>query len=494
MSIRLRLTLWYAGVLSLVLAAFAVVVYVAVERQLAGQLDYDVQLRAVQTAQTLRVATRSWPGRPVRLLSLPAVAAPPNETLYVQVVGPRGEVLTRSNNLAEPLPIPPASLEIALDGQEAEDLLTVQGERLELYTAPLLLDGSVVGAVQVAAPLRPLEETLAGLRMVLGAVVLGATALAAGLGWVLATIAMRPVDRITRAARAIGSSADLSRRLPEPGRRDELGRLAATFNEMLGRLDRAFATQRQFLADASHELRTPLTSVRTNVETLLRDGARVRAGSTDHVGDEPTEREAALRSIARETDRMGRLVADLLVLARADDRQPLERRRVPLDALLLEVYRQEKPRGGDRLAIGELEQVEVIGDADRLKQLALNLVDNALRYTGNGGGVTLDVVGRDGWAVLRVRDSGPGIPPEHLPKIFERFYRADRTGARHPTGTGLGLAISRWIAEAHGGRIEVESRLGAGSTFSVLLPAAGVGSVELERRAVAAVPSRSGRG
>ena len=266
---------------------------------------------------------------------------------------------------------------------------------------------------------------------------------------------------MTRTARAIGHSADFSRRLEEPGEHDELGRLALTFNEMLADLDHAFTTQRRFLADASHELRTPLAAIRTNVEALLR-GADA----------DPEERDASLRAIARETDRMGRLVADLLALARADAGQPLVQKPVELDALLIEVYQQQRRLAdGLNLSLGELEQVEIQGDPDRLKQLALNLVDNALRYTPPGGDVTLDVVREGDWAVLRVRDTGVGIPPLDLPHIFDRFYRVDRPRTRQAGGTGLGLAIAKWVAEAHGGRIDVESVVDKGSTFSVFLPA-----------------------
>ncbi|MDP8923931.1 MAG: HAMP domain-containing protein, partial [Chloroflexota bacterium] len=381
MSIRLRLTLWYTTILILVLAGFALLVYVVIGQQLASQLDYDIRLRALQASRTLRAVSAGYPYRGGSQLDLPSMLPTVDDGLYTQIVGPRGNVLATSRNMTEPLPVPPDTLRQALAGREVHDTLTVGDERLEVYSAPLLLNGEAVGMLQVAAPREPLEASQARLRLILGGVVVGTAALAAGLGWLLATLAMRPVDRMTRTAHAIGSSADLSRRLPEPPQHDELGRLARTFNEMLCQLDAAIATQRRFLADASHELRTPLAAIRTNVQALLR-GADA----------DPAEREPALRSIARETDRMGRLLADLLALARADAGQPLARERLALDAILLDVYEQQRALAGEvRLRIGELEQVEVRGDPDRLKQLALNLVDNALRYTPSGGTVTLDV-------------------------------------------------------------------------------------------------------
>jgi heavy metal sensor kinase len=458
-SVRLRLTLWHTALVALVLAGFAALVYVVIARQLESEIDHDLQLRALQASRELRAVTRDWPQNRVRSLDVPATALV-DTSLYLQLVAPNGEVVGGSSNLPEPLPVPSETLRQVLSGQEVHDTLGLGDGRVELYSTPLLLDGQVVAVLQVAAPLRPLETSLGQLRLVLGTVVLGAIVLAALIGWFLARRAMRPVDLMTRAAQAIGQSADHSRRLAEPKERDELGRLAGTFNQMLDRLDQAFHTQQRFLADASHELRTPLATIRTNVEALLRGAV-----------ENPTERDASLRAIARETDRMGRLVSDLLALAHADAGQPLVRRVVELDALLLDVYQQERRLAeGVELRLGELDQVAVDGDPDRLKQLLLNLVDNALRYTPTGGVVTLDLERRDGEALLRVRDTGPGIPPEHLSRIFERFYRVDQPRSRKAGGTGLGLAICKWVAEAHGGRIEVESQPGAGSTFTVLLP------------------------
>ena len=460
MSIRLRLTLWHTALLALVLAGFAALVYVTVNSQVEGDVDHDIDLRALQASRELRAITVGGPPRPARPVELPTSALV-DTSLYVQVLGLNGELLSRSENLREPLPIPPETLRLAVAGQEVRDRLDFETGKIEMQTAPLTVDGSVVGVLQVAAPLQAAEGRLAGLRLVLAGVVLGALALAALIGWFLASRAMRPVDRMTRTARAIGESGDLTRRLEEPRERDELRRLASTFNDMLARLDQAVGTQRRFLADASHELRSPLAAIRTNVESLLRGGDA-----------EPRERDASLRAIARETDRMGRLVADLLALARADSGQPLVREPVELDALLIEAYQQQRRLAdGVTLTLGEIEQVEILGDADRLKQLVLNLVDNALRYTPRGGEVTLDVTGDGQWAMLRVDDTGVGIPPEHLPHIFDRFYRVDSPRTRQGGGTGLGLAICKWVAEAHGGRIEVVSTVDLGSTFTVYLPA-----------------------
>lgn len=462
MPLRLRLTLWHTVLLGLLLAGFAVAIYWAVAQQLTSQMEYTIHLQALEASSVVHDVALGQPGVRSGRLPLAATAALASGRVYVQLVDTNGRLLARSDNLAQPLPAPPASLAAAVQQGESHAILNVGSQRVNLLSTPLQVDEQLVGVLQVAAPLQPLEASLLQLRVVLAGAVLGAVGLGAALGWFLTRGALRPVDLLRQAAHAIGRSTDLSRRVPEPPERDELGRLAFTFNEMLDRLENTLGTQQRFLADASHELRTPLAAIRTNVEALLRGAVA-----------EPAVRDETLRAVVRETDRMGRLVADLLVLARADAGQPVAHQRVALDSLLLDVYRQTRTLALDvRLAIGELEQVEVEGDADRLKQLLLNLVDNAVRATPAGGTVTLEVARQGQAAVLRVRDTGVGIPAEHLPRIFERFYRVDLPRSRATGGTGLGLAICRWIAEAHGGRISVESREGQGSTFTVLLPAA----------------------
>jgi signal transduction histidine kinase len=343
-----------------------------------------------------------------------------------------------------------------LDGQVTRDVLTLPGnERLELYGAPLMRDETVVGIILVAAPLWPIEQTLARLQMMLASAVLGSVFLAGGIGWLLASAAMRPVDQITAVARAIGRSGDLSGRLPPPHRGDELGRLSVAFNELLERLDQAMAQQRRFLDDASHELRTPLTTLRASASALLRGSPTPRPrrrgegipyvptdspppGEGEGLGEGDTS--AVLRAIARESERMGRLVTDLLALARADAGQLLARRPLMLDALLVDVYQQARYQAPDvRLTIGELEQVEMLGDPDRLKQLLFNLGHNACRYTPAGGAVTLALVEDQGVASLSVRDTAPASLLTRF-RIFERFLsRSPRS--REVSGAGLDLPL-----------------------------------------------------
>ena len=464
MSIRLRLTVWLTALLAVVLTGLTVLVYIVVADQMEDRLDANLRERSAEMKPEWFSSGRDdhdshhdcRPGE-----SDVAEIDTHSDSYYAEQFDHCGNLTARSFNLTTALPISQKALEKVLGGQtKLFDAELSNGTDLRIYGTATGDDPSDTVALFVAMPLRPLESDLFRLKALLVAVVLGTTALCAGIGWFLAAKAMQPVDRMTKAAQEIGGAADLTQRVPVPKERDEIGRLALTFNQMLGRLQQAFAAQRQFLADASHELRSPLTAIRANVETLRRG-----------VDADPADRAETLRIVEREVGRMGRLVDDLLTLARADAGQEPVRERLSLDALLLEVYHQQRALAGRvRLSLGEFEPVEIDGDADRLKQLLLNLVDNALRHTPAGGTVTLDLIHGEREAIIRVRDTGPGIAAEHLPHIFERFYRIDSARSREQGGTGLGLAISQEIAEAHGGRIEVESTVGSGTRFRVYLP------------------------
>jgi len=283
-------------------------------------------------------------------------------------------------------------------------------------------------------------------------------------GWIIARGALRPIGRISRTMRAIGESRDLSRRLNFIGPHDEVGRLADTFDGMMVRLEKAFETQKRFIADASHELRTPLTAIRGNADLM-----------TMVPGD---ERELCLTAIRRESERMSRLVNDLLLLAEADiEEQPVHLQLIDLDDVIREAYHSSLVISGDKVTVvlEHVDPVTVCADPDRIKQLLLNLLDNAVKFTPQGGTVTLSLRGERSAACIEVSDSGVGIPREEQEAIFQRFYRVEE--ARSKRGSGLGLAICSWIVSVHGGSIEVRSEPGKGSTFTVRLPIATAGQV-----------------
>jgi signal transduction histidine kinase len=283
-----------------------------------------------------------------------------------------------------------------------------------------------------------------------------------GIGWVLSGRALRPVGRITRTAREI-QATDLSRRIRLAGPRDELRDLADTIDSMLDRLDEAFRAQRRLIDDASHELRSPLAIIRTNLDASLTAPAA-----------SPAERQRAIAVVDRATTRMSRLVEDLLATARRDA-GALGDTDVDLAAAALEAGEEFGPAAAERdlvIRYAVSDDLHLIGDPDALRRAAVNLLSNAVRLAPAGSTVTVGTGRADGWLWLAVADEGPGIAPEDLPRVFDRFWRAPDAGASRDRRTGLGLAIVRQIVESHGGHVVAYSTPGEGSTFVLWLPAA----------------------
>jgi signal transduction histidine kinase len=284
--------------------------------------------------------------------------------------------------------------------------------------------------------------------------------------WFSTGRALSPLETVTQTADQIVRADDLSRRIPYQGPPDEVGHLIMAFNQTLSRLENLFNTQRRFLADVGHELRTPLTVIRGNADLMRRMSG----------GDE--ESKESLDSIQSEVDRLTRMVGDLLFLAQAESgKLPLAHDLVELDTLILEVYNQMLVLAKDKLTmrVEEIDQVQVCGDKDRLKQVLVNLLANAIKYTPSGGEVRISLGKLEDQAKIVVSDNGPGIPAEDLPHIFERFYRGEksRTRSRDGKGFGLGLSIAYWIVRNHGGKIEVTSKEQQGTSFTVWLPLEG---------------------
>ncbi len=333
------------------------------------------------------------------------------------------------------------------------------GGRLRSYVRPIGSHGER-GYALAWASLEQIDDSTAFLRLMVIAVVAGGTVIAAAGSFVIAGQALHPVSVMTQTARTIAVSRGFARRLEEPERRDEIGRLASTFNEMLASLEEAYRLQQRFVADAAHELRAPLTAILGNLDLLAR---------TEGMSAE--ERAESLAYAGAEARRLSRIVAELLTLARADAGQTLERRPVELDRVLLDSLAEVRPLASGRpLELAHFEPASVKGDADRLKQVVVDLLDNALKYTSADGIITVDLRCSDSDAFLTVRDTGIGLSPEDLPHVFERFYRADPARSHDPGGTGLGLAIARWIIGQHEGDISIDSELGRGTTVTVRLP------------------------
>lgn len=463
LSIRLRLILWYSGLLVLILSTFGGILYAVLQSSLLAQIDRTLMETALEVQASARRHVAITPFNWQEVVALPPLDVFASPSIFVQVRYPAGIVAATSANLRNrTLPeLPAEDWEKVLQGQVDMRIVQVGSIRLRMRSEAIAFEGRPAGVLQVAMPLRSVDETLQRLLEILligGGVGLFLSILG---GIFLSSRALAPVARVTETARRIAATEDLGERLPPPRTRDEVGRLVLTFNEMLERLQHLFQAQQRFIADVSHELRTPLAAIRGNLEVLLR-GAQ----------EDPDMLRESLTDIEREVNRLSRMVADLLTLARAEAGIHPERRPVELDRLLLEVYREARHLAqGVEVRLGSEDQVQVLGDADQLKQLLLNLVDNSLKYTPAGGTVTLSLYREDSWACLSVADTGVGIAPQDLPHIFERFYRGKGDGRRgRRTGLGLGLPIAQWIAQEHGGEIRVESRPGQGSTFTVRLP------------------------
>ncbi|MFN2275452.1 MAG: sensor histidine kinase [Anaerolineales bacterium] len=453
MTLRARLTLWYTGVLGAVLLLFAAVVYLTLSFNLTNQIEQSLSRTADDVLATLSG------GMPEDLaLTLRALDLTSNVALQIQ--DDQGEIVWQSANA----PDTGSAFDPAQEGTTSNvySTVSVNGHEYRVLTVPVFRrpDNVLLGFLQLAESLdivRLVSQTL--LLVLIGGGVLALLA-AAVIGYLAAGRALAPIEQVTETALQITRADDLSRRIPVMGPpTGEVGHLINAFNETLERLEGLFQTQRRFLADVSHELRTPLTAIRGNVD-LIR-----QMGEAD---------EESLDVITSEVDRLTRLVRDLLLLAQAETgKLPLAHDLIELDTVMLEVFQQARvlAREGVALKIGREDQARVEGDRDRLKQVLLNLVANALENTPAPGKVTLDLICEGQWAVWQVTDTGPGIPESDLPNIFDRFYRRDPSRKRSLSGgAGLGLSIAYWITRSHGGDIQVESKVGQGSTFTVRLP------------------------
>lgn len=467
MTIRKKLVLLYAGLLAVIIVAFGVVTFTVIRWSWLTYIDLTLQETADQIVQNSRAITVPEFGGGERVtIQLAELNVFRASGVAVQVwqtwddgqpIEP--EFIGASDNLnGFDRPLNPHAL--GSTSAVYHDL-RVDGAPLRILTRPILLaGGEYFGNVQIAAPLDPMYHQMSILLTVMviscGVAILGSVVL--GMGF--AERALRPIGTITRAAANIANADDLSTRLPWHGPEDELGKLTSVFNHMLQRLERLFRVQQRFVADVSHELRTPLTAMRGNLDLIKRYGVEANPD--------------ALEAIEGELERMSRMVNELLTLARADagtltfDVYPLD-----LDTVVSDVYREAKLLAKDKghtVQIERFEPLRVNGNPDRLKQLLLNLVTNAIKFTPPQGVITFNLYrAQDHYAVVEVRDTGIGITPEDMQHIFDRFYQAD-TARVHLGGVGLGLSIAKWIAEAHHGKIEVTSEVNSGTVFTVLLP------------------------
>src|SRR5215207_488186 len=379
--------------------------------------------------------------------------------VYVQVWGLDGEFQSGFGSLENftDKPFDPNALH--LDGPLYQDVNQAE-QHIRVLSIPLQLGEHKIAVLQLASSLDVVDTARRNLTDILSIIWVVAVLFSGIVVWFTLGQTLKPLEAITETVEQINRADDLSRRIPYQGPEDdEIGNLVDSFNQTLERLEALFTSQQRLLADVSHELRTPLTVIKGNVD-LMR---RMKSLDTE-----------SLTSIDQEAGRLTRLVGGLLLLAQAESgKLALVMKKVELDMLVTEVFQEMSILAGGkvRVHLNEIDQIYVNGDRDRLKQVFINLVANAIQYTPAEGDVFVSLEQIKDQARIIVRDTGPGIPAEDLPHIFERFYRAEKSRTRgRSTGFGLGLSIANWIVERHGGRIEVVSKEGQGTTFAIWLP------------------------
>lgn len=468
MSLRLRLALWYGALSGAVVLVCSILIYAVHSRSQYDHLDRLL----LQAAEYVVPQMQTAPADARDTLA----AIPPTSDVVVRVYDGDGMIVASTPNAPVAPPLDPRTAArdaapspfdpvVGLAPSQrpgrpsgAFGILNERtGPRWRVYVVP------VAGGeryVVTAASLDRIDASVVDFRRLVPLVSLLGAGMSIALGWAIAGGALHPVAALTRTAATIARSRNLEQRVPMAARRDELARMAATFNEMIAALQQTAAAQQRFIADASHELRAPLTAIQANLELLARQPDMSTA-----------QRQEAISEAGREAGRLAPLVADLLTLARSDAGVALRRQPVELDRVVLDAFSEARLLArGQRLRVESVQPMVVEGDPDRLRQLVLAVLDNALKYTPADGQVTLGLR-RDGeQAVISIRDTGIGITPEDLPRVFDRFYRADPARTRDPGGTGLGLPIARWIAREHGGELTLASAIGCGTEAVVRLP------------------------
>jgi signal transduction histidine kinase len=452
MSLRLRLTILYSALTGGILLIFGVLVFFLVNVLLVTQIDDTILQAYAGLMKDLRVSSSGG--------ITPSVMTELNLTTNIsyQVWDQHGRLSFSSPNLGVfDRPLDPVGFQSKISIYH--DSYPTWGH-LRVLTVPLEAGGRPIGVLQMAASMVVVDLARRILLEIIVIIAAASMTVAAAASWFAIEQALSPLTAVTETALQISRADDLSQRIPNPSsKHDETGRFIDAFNETLERLEQIFTSQQRFLADVSHELRTPLTVIKGNVD-LMRRMKQVDEESLDTIEDE--------------SDRLTRLVGNLLLEAQAESgKLPLYFSPVELDTLLLDVFKEMRVLARDRVIIRltEIDQIIVNGDRDRLKQVLINLISNAIKYTPKGGEVFLSLGKMGDNARLIVRDTGQGIAVEDMPHIFERFFRAEKSRTRSKTsGFGLGLSIAYWIINHHGGRIEVNSAENKGTTFCIYLP------------------------
>lgn len=483
LNVRTHMMLWYVFIFAILILLFGVVFYFNLQTSLQTNVDAELRMHAQEIASGINAENGKLTIRDVKG-TLPGLANPdaaqdtltPGRTIQESHpdidVGPLVRILNNAGSdvytspALQSLILPQVSEALPLHGTPWTGTITTNnGQTVRIYSQPLSDDGSIYAVVQVGESLTPQRTTLRS--AVIELLMIGLFVLLLSLigSYWLAARSFAPVEKMTSIAQRI-EAGDLHERVPVPHAQDELQKLALTFNEMIERLEKSFAYQRRFVADASHELRTPVAAIRSMTDVALAHSDV----------EPPDEHVMVLRNVNAEAERMGHLISNLMSLARSDENKvTLEREPVRLDQLAADVVATMELLATEKdisLAVEAAESATVLGDEARLIQVLMNLIDNAITYTNAGGKITVHVRITDESVSLSVSDTGIGIAPEHLEHLFERFYRVDPARSRAAGGAGLGLAIADWVVHAHTGTIAVQSQPGQGTTFTARLPPA----------------------
>jgi two-component system, OmpR family, sensor kinase len=464
MPIRKKLTLLYAGVMVMLTLIIGSAATATMYFTMMGTVDNSLTQTAGQVIQNAEPFPIQRDGTVDTSVHIEPLDIFQSSGIYVQVwqTWNNDEPITPlyadgSRNLADYRhPLDPNTVNAT---EPIFSYNTINGAPFRVFTCPIILEGNMVfGTVQVAASLQTVRKSIDRLLLIMITGGVASLSFALVMGMMISRMALRPVQSVTQAAASIADTENLRTRLKWDGPQDEIGDMTTVFNHMLERLEHLFSVQQRFVADVSHELRTPLTAIRGNVDIIKRYGMD----------------NESLEAIESEVARMSRMVNDLLLLARADygdlkvDLFPVD-----LDTVISEVYREAKVLAQDRpiqVKIEDFQPVRINGNSDRLKQLFLNLISNALKFTPDGGKISISLVEHEDLALIEIRDTGVGIPPEALEHIFDRFYQVDTARTHTGGGAGLGLAIAKWIVEAHSGSIRAQSAVGKGTLFTITIP------------------------
>ncbi len=464
-SIRSRLTAWYVTLLGAILVIFSIFLDYFLSKRLYESVDNSLAVSATVVATSARMRYRSpVPGLDQIFEEFLEVR---NLNKFYRIYDGSGNVGSRSSNInASQFPLSEVAYADALKGNNTYETFLVDGKHpIRVITMPIIIEKKLANLVQVGTSLEAVQGTLKNLRILLFAAVPSVLVLAALFARFMARRALKPISKIIQTARNIGKGRELSQRMPVLKIQDELGQLTLTFNEMMDRLENSFVQMRQFSSDASHELRTPLTVLKGQNELVLSKPRELE------------EYQDVIVSNLEEINYMSKVLEDLFILSKSDENQILLNcKRMDLRDLVDEVCKHAEVLAGEkdiRIIIACLESVKINGDEVRLRQMIWNILHNGIKYTQLKGELKVSLRDEGEFALLSIQDTGIGIPKNDLPSIFNRFYRVDKARSRDEGGSGLGLSICKYIAEAHKGKIDVESKLSVGSCFKIRIPTLG---------------------